>query len=276
MGYCLLPDCRYQRCMFLIGSGANGKSVVVDTLVSILGEENICSLPLQLMGQRFLIGQLKDKLLNVATELATNQPMDTANFKDAVVGGLLMADQKHGRAFAFYPIAKHVFSMNEVPKITDKSYGFQRRPIVLTFNERFEGARRDPYLTKKLIAERDGIFKWMLEGLAMILQADDLYIAESVDRDTQQFVKSTNPVLLFVEDCCTLENGANVKPPDLYRAYKYWCKEGSNRPLARNRFYDQILIHFPSVFKTHTGPDRQRIRVYVNIGLLDGVPLSVE
>ena len=267
MGYCLLPDCRFQKCLFMIGAGANGKSVVVDVLISILGEENVCSLPLQLMGQRFLIGQLKDKLVNVATEISTNQPMDTANFKDAVAGGLLMADQKHGKPFAFYPIAKHIFSMNEVPKITDKSYGFQRRPMVLSFNQRFEGSARDPHLTKKLIAERNGIFFWMLEGLAMILKTDDLFVPGVVDRDTAAFVKSTNPALLFIDDQCYLGDEFMCKPPDLYRAYLAWCEEGHNRPLSRNRFYDQIMIHYPSVESVKTYRGGKQDRVYRGLGL---------
>jgi putative DNA primase/helicase len=267
-GYCLLPHCGYQRCLFLLGSGANGKSVVTDVLISILGKDNVCSLPLQLMGQRFLIGQLKDKLVNVAGEIATNQPTDTSVFKAAVVGSLLIADEKHGKPFSFSPVCKHVFSMNEAPKITDKSYGFQRRPIVLTFSERFEGDRRDPHLTKKLIREKDGIFLWMLEGLKMVLEKDDLYMPEAVERATKEFIKATNPVLLFVDDCCILGTEYWVKPKDLYKEYLTWCKEGGNRPLSRNRFYDQILIHFPSVQKKRSGEEKSR--VYYGIGLQQG------
>lgn len=265
-GYCLLPDCRFQRCLFMIGSGANGKSVAVDVLVEVLGAENVCSLPLQLMGERFLIGQLKDKLVNVATELATNQPIQTANFKDAVAGGLLMADRKHGQPFSFYPVAKHIFSMNEVPKITDKSYGFQRRPVVLTFNETFEGEKADRHLTRKLAKEKEGIFAWMLEGLAKVLDAGELIIPESVERDTQEFVKSTNPVLLFVDDCCLLGPEYQCRPKELYGKYDTWCGEGHNRPLSRNRFYDQIMIHFPKVVKGQFGESRQRM--YKGIGLI--------
>lgn len=264
-GYCLLPDCRFQRCLFMIGSGANGKSVAVDILVDVLGEENVCSLPLQLMGERFLIGQLKDKLVNVATEMATNQPIQTANFKDAVAGGLLMADRKHGQPFSFYPIAKHIFSMNEIPKITDKSHGFQRRPVVLIFNQKFEGGNADRKLRKKLAQEIDGIFSWMFAGLAKVLDDEELVIPESVERDTAEFVKSLNPVILFVEDDCVLAEGYRIKPKDLYKRYVGWCEEGGNKPLARNNFYGQISIHFPQVQKRQLGD--ARARVYDGIGL---------
>jgi P4 family phage/plasmid primase-like protien len=264
-GYCLLPDCRFQRCLFMIGSGANGKSVAADILINILGENNVCSLPLQLMGQRFLIGQLKDKLVNVATEIATNQPIDTANFKDAVAGGLLMADQKHGKPFAFYPIAKHIFNMNEIPKITDKSHGFQRRPMVLTFNQRFEPPNNDPMLLDKLKKEMNGIFMWMLQGLQVVLETGSLYVPETVEEDTRAFIQSTNPVLQWIEECCILGPDYKARPPDTYEDYKKWCSEGGNRPLARNRFYSQLMIHCPSVAKRKDGPKRRRI--FIGVGL---------
>jgi len=266
-GYCLLPDCRFQRCLFMIGAGANGKSVAADILISILGEHNVCSLPLQLMGQRFLIGQLKDKLVNVATEIATNQPIDTANFKDAVAGGLLMADQKHGKPFFFYPIAKHIFNMNEVPKITDKSHGFQRRPIVLTFNQRFEPPDNDPMLLEKLKKEMNGIFMWMLEGLQVVLETGYLHVPEGVEEDTRAFIQSTNPVLQFIEECCILGSDFKASPPDMFAEYKKWCSDGGNRPLARNRFYSQIMVHCPSVVKRPDGDNRRRM--FIGIGLKD-------
>ncbi len=266
-GYCLLPDCRFQRCLFLIGGGANGKSKAVDILVDVLGKENVCALPLQLMGERFLLGQLRDKLVNVATEIATTTPIQTSNFKDAVTGGLLQADQKHGPPFSFYPVAKHIFSMNEVPKINDKSYGFQRRPIVLTFTEKFEGKKADRQLHLKLAAEKEGIFAWMLEGLAKVLDAQDLVVPEKIEADTAEFVKSTNPVLLFVDDCCLLGENFYIKPKLLYRAYLKWCEEGKTKyPMPRNKFYDQIMIHFPHVRKGQYGENR--LRQYKGIGLM--------
>lgn len=265
-GYCLLPDCRHQVCLFMIGTGANGKSIITDLLIDILGRENVSSLPMQLFGQRFLIGQLKDKLVNVTGEISTGSPMETDVFKNAVGGGLLTADEKHGKPYTFYPIAKHVFAMNDVPKINDKSHGFQRRPIVLKFTEQFDGPRRDPNLIKKLREELDGIFLWMLEGLSWILAEGRLYIPGVVENDGADFIKTTNPVLLFIEEECEQGEGKCVAPQKLYESYIKWSDESRHRPLSRNNFYSQIMMHCKGVKKSQIGPNRSR--VYTGIGLV--------
>ena len=99
----------------------------------------------------------------------------------------------------------------------------------------------------------------------MVLDKDDLIIPDVVERDTREFIKTTNPVLLFADDCCVLGDEYKVTPKDLYKEYVDWCKEGGNRPLSRNRFYDQILIQFPAVQKKMVGSDRKRY--YQGIGL---------
>ncbi|KKN75048.1 hypothetical protein LCGC14_0384220 [marine sediment metagenome] len=266
-GYCLLQDCRFQKCLFMVGSGANGKSVASDVLIAILGENNVSALPIEMMGKSFLVGQLKDKLVNVATEISTSQPTDAAVFKNAITGGLLAADRKHGDPYKFYPIAKHIFSMNEVPKIIDKSYGFQRRPIVITFNQRFEPGVEpyDPLLLDKLKLEATGIFMWMLDGLQSVLESGGLFIPDVVVRDTEKLITSMNPALQFIEDCCRVGEDYDVRPRDLYAGYLAWCKEGHNRPLSRNRFYGLILLYCPAVKPKQVGEDRHR--VYAGIGL---------
>jgi putative DNA primase/helicase len=264
-GYCLVPDCRYQRCLFLIGSGSNGKSVIIDILVDLIGKENVSSLPMQLFSQRFLIGQLKDKLINVAGEISTQGPIETDVFKNAVTGGLLMADEKHGKPFGFYPHAKHIFAMNDVPKISDKSYGFTRRPIVLKFTEQFDGDRKDPNLISKLREELDGIFVWMLDGLHMILHHKDLYVPGVVELDGAEFIKTTNPVLVFFDECCVIEENKFCAPQKLYDSYLSWCDSGKQRPMSRNNFYSQIMLHLKSVRRVQMGPDR--VRVFKGIGL---------
>jgi len=267
-GYCLLPDCRYQRCLFMIGDGANGKSVAMELLPKVLGESNVSSLPLQLMSQRFLVGQIKDKLVNLAGEVPSGQLIDTENFKIAVAGGMMMADEKHGRPYSFYPIAKHIFAMNEPPKLNDKSYGFSRRPIVLTFRQRFEPGtpKCDPVLSSKLEEELEGIFAWMVEGLQGILVNKGLYIPDVVARDTYDFVYSTNHVVMFAEECCVLGPDYQVRTKQLYEKYVRWCEESRLRAYGKIRFYQQVPTLHPTIVREKK--ERVRDEYFFNIGLI--------
>jgi len=52
-GYCFLRDARYQKAMFLYGTGANGKSTVLDVIQALVGAENTSSLTLGDLTQRF-------------------------------------------------------------------------------------------------------------------------------------------------------------------------------------------------------------------------------
>jgi len=124
LGYCLYNGIFIHKCLFLIGHGANGKSVLTNVFVSIIGLENVSLLGLHQLGDKFLLGSLKDKLLNVSTEIATNCKVADEMFKKLVAGDLIQADVKYKNPVTFYPVAKHVFSMNSVPVITDRTFAF--------------------------------------------------------------------------------------------------------------------------------------------------------
>lgn len=266
-GYCLLPDCRYQRCLFMIGDGANGKSTVMEILPKVLGDPNVSGLPMQLMSQRFLIGQIKDKLVNLAGEVPSGQLIDTENFKAAVVGNMLTADTKHGQPYTFYPIAKHVFAMNDVPKLADKSFGFMRRPLVLTFKQRFlPGTPQcDPELDKKLETEVEGIFAWMMEGLSGVLMNRALYIPPSVAADTADFAAHSNPLTQFVEECCVVGPSVSVQPKQLFEEYVKWCQDSKLHALGKIRFYQQIAGQVDGVFRKKDDVDR--LERFYGVGL---------
>jgi len=78
---------------------------------------------------------------------------------------------------------------------------------------------------------------------------------------------STDSILIFVEDCCVLDDSCLVPPPVLYREYKKRCKKSKIQPLSRNTFYNHLLIKYPSISTKQVGKDRQRR--FAGIGLQD-------
>jgi len=161
--------------------------------------------------------------------------------------------------------ALQIMAMNDVPSMSDRSYGFARRLIVMGYRRRFEEHEMDPELDRKLAAERDGIFNWAVFGLERLLRQNGFTRLDITDADREDFLHSLNPFLIFVEENCEFGPGRYVPCQDFYRAYKTWCVEAGHRNLSRNKFYEQVLQNFPQVKKGKVADGTAR--VFRGIGL---------
>ena len=265
-GYCLYPRIFIHKCLFLIGSGANGKSLFINILIKVIGIENVAALELHLLSHRFLVGTLKDKLLNVSSEVQTNSKVQENVFKQVISGDLIQADVKHRDSFNFRPIAKHIFSMNEIPVITDRTYALARRLIVVKFNQRFEGDREDKRLEDKLTKELPGILNWCLEGLRRVVENDQIAESKQMEGDKQEFLRAINPVANFVDEACGLNKSFKVGKNSLYQGYVQYCSNSGLRPTSNIKFYRQLLSDYPQIVeKRPEGGER----CFVGIDLLE-------
>ena len=255
-GYCLLRDNRFHKALFLYGTGGNGKSTVIEVLQAMVGETNTSNLSLSDLCHRFKIQHLFGKMVNLATETGSRDPLAMDVFKTIIAGEKISAERKFGDVFDFRPYSKFCVSMNDTPVISDKSYGLERRLIVLSFNRRIEKHEVIPNMKEKLIEEIDGIFTWAVRGLQDLLKRNGFFIGETIGEDTEQFMKTINPLLIFGEECCEFRKDYEVEPQSLWDQYKSWCEQGKNRPLGRNNFYNQVLAQYPSVKKDRTETKR--------------------
>ena len=247
-GYCLMTDCRFEKMLFMIGSGGNGKGTVLTMLNEIVGSENTSSLTMRdLSDPKFSLYFLQNKLVNVSTETSHRDPVATEHLKTIVSGEWLTAERKHGHKFQFKPYVKMILSMQETPVIPDRSYGLERRLLILRFNQRFTDETKDPDLKQKLLPERDGVFTWALLGLEKLLKNNGFSESGAVQNDKQAFMMSLHPLLQFVDEKCVLGRTLEIEVNDLHRIYCKWCEEGQYRKLARNRFTEQILMNFPNI-----------------------------
>ena len=251
-GYCLLRNNRFHQALFLYGTGSNGKSTVIEVLQAMIGETNVSNLTLSDLCQRFKIQHLQGKMVNLATETGSRDPLSMETFKTIVAGEKISAERKFGDVFEFRPYVKFCVSMNDTPVIADKSHGFERRLIVLSFNRRIEKHEIIPNMKEHIIEEIDGVFIWAIRGLQDLLKRNCFYIGDTIGEDTDQFMKTVNPLLIFGEECCEFGPDYETEPQALWDNYKSWCEDGKNRPLGRNNFYNQILAQYPNVKKERT------------------------
>ena len=82
---CFIPNSvlKLEKSLFLIGEGSNGKSVIYEVIVELLGKENVSDVPLNKLGDSVFQSQLiENKLLNYAPEISANY--DPTIFKNLV------------------------------------------------------------------------------------------------------------------------------------------------------------------------------------------------
>ena len=91
---------------------------------------------------RFKVARLRNRLVNLGTDIETNNVLD-ARFKKLVSSEPQIAEMKHRDPFEFRPYAKLLFSANEFIPSRDRSYGFFRRFQIIRFERIFKESEQD-------------------------------------------------------------------------------------------------------------------------------------
>jgi len=243
MGYSLTSDTRYERFVLLIGSGANGKSVVMEVIRLLVGSENVAAVQPSQFGNRFQRGHLHLKLVNLVTEIAEGSEIADAELKAIVSGELTTAEHKHQPPFDFRPYATCWFGTNHMPHTRDFSDALFRRALVMPFNRTFKaGENADPNLKEKLAEELSGILKLALQAYGDVLQRGSFTDPESCLRAKEEWRIEADQVAQFIGDKCEMIPDARVVSVELYLAYKNWAVDaGITRQLNRKNFTNRVL-----------------------------------
>lgn len=105
-GYCLYKAWPYDILIMLVGSGANGKNVLLGLLEIFLGPENVTAMTLHALAKdQFAASHLFGKFANIAGEVPRTALRYTDYLKDLTGGGTIYANIKHekGMTFKVYP-----------------------------------------------------------------------------------------------------------------------------------------------------------------------------
>ncbi|HWJ25768.1 MAG TPA: phage/plasmid primase, P4 family, partial [Flavisolibacter sp.] len=186
---------KLEKSLILYGSGANGKSVLFDIVMALLGQENVSNFSLQSLTNEngYYRAMLKDKLLNYASEISPK--MDSTIFKQLVSGEPVEVRQIYGEPYIMTDYAKLMFNTNTLPANVEQTEAFFRRFIILPFEVTIPEEERDPELAKKIIdKELSGIFNWVLQGLERLLNNKGFTSSEAINNTVAQYRKESDTV----------------------------------------------------------------------------------
>jgi putative DNA primase/helicase len=282
LGYCLSGLTTERVLPFLIGQGANGKSVLCNVMLrGIFGKEQdgygMESSFTTFTTSRYSgpdkprndLIRMRGKRFVTASE--TDDPhvkMDTALLKRISGNDDMAVRANFQQESEFTPQAKVFLRMNNEPRILDDTDATWERVKKITFRRQFTDEEQDQELTEKLVAESSGIFNWLLEGWKLVLTArrnKEMALPEpaEVRMATQEYRQEQSQVARFFADSYQVAQREcePILAADIYENYKRWAdKQGEYSKKSLAAFGLELSRHlaqFKTVTKKQHGEKRQ-------------------
>jgi putative DNA primase/helicase len=232
VGYSLTGQVGEQCLFFLHGTGQNGKSVFIQTLLAVLGEYAQKAPTEMIMKQDRASGggatpdmaRLRGVRLAVTAELDEDQRMGEAKVKDLTGADRIVARKLYCEPIEFDPTHKLWIYGNHKPSIRGTDDGIWRRMRLIPFAVTIPNEEKDPHLVDKLSAERDGILAWAVRG-CLEWQRDGLGLPHAVASATEAYRGESDRLAAFIEERCVVADWASIGKSELYSAYEAWSRE---------------------------------------------------
>ena len=232
MGYSLSGWTNEEKAFILYGKTTrNGKSTLVETISTLLGDYASASQPEILTEKKFKdsrqasgdIARLKGARFVSLSEPSQKMILDIALLKTLTGNDKIVARALYKNEMEFYPQFKIFINTNYLPLINDPTIFSSNRLIVITFNKHFSEAEQDNTLKDKLKQSNvlSGVLNWCLEGLKLY-QKEGLTIPQCIKDDIMEYKINSDKVELFINECL-VESEENLKITDVYLAYTEWC-----------------------------------------------------
>lgn len=239
VGYCFYRRNELRKAFILTGEKQNGKSTYLKLINFLLGRDNVTSLDLAELGQRFKPAELFGKLANIGDDIGDDFISNPAIFKKVVSGDPVNVERKGENPFDLKNYSKFLFSANNIPRIKDKSGAVISRLVIIPFNARFtkDDPDFDPYIIYKLTTENamEYLINIGLEGLKRVLRAYSFTESESVEKALAEYEENNNPVLLFFKEL-SVTDILNKSTRDVYSRYRLFCAENNFNAMSNVEF----------------------------------------
>jgi len=233
LGYCLTGLTVEQVMFILYGTGANGKSVLLQLLQDLLGDYALRTPAETLLAKSgdasaYHVADLRGARLVVASETEDGRRLAEARVKELVGADTVTARQIYGRPFTFRPVGKLFLATNHRPQIRGTDHAIWRRIRLIPFPNRFTGDQCDPHLLDKLRAELPGILAWAVRGTALWRERG-LEPPAAVARATESYRTEQDILGEFLEDVCELDTGGTADNAQLYAAFQRWSERAGEK-----------------------------------------------
>jgi putative DNA primase/helicase len=244
VGYSLTGDVGEQVLFVLWGSGANGKSTFLVTLLSLLGEYGKPGVSDLLLARKYEQHPTELADLFGARFVAFQEATEGQRFEESKVKALTGGDRIKARRMRedfwhYSPTHKLWLGTNHRPVIRGTDLAIWRRILLIPFDVTIPPTERDKQLPQKLKGECPGILRWAVEG-CLEWQRDGLAPPKRVQAAIEEYRESEDQLGAFIADCCVLSSYAWAKSADLYAAFNVWAETNGEPAMSAKAFGQRL------------------------------------
>src|SRR5690606_23346143 len=228
VGYCLTGATSAHALFFLYGTGANGKSVFVNVLATILGDY-AANAPMDtfmdVRGDRHPtdLAGLRGARMVTSIETEQGRRWNESKVKAITGGDKISARFMRQDFFEYTPQFKLVIAGNHKPSIRNVDEAMKRRLHLIPFTVTVPAPKRDGLLTEKLLAERDGILAWAVAG-CLAWQRDGLAPPAIVVDATDEYFEAEDAMGQWLEERCLTGKTHREAISDLFSDWREWAE----------------------------------------------------
>lgn len=246
LGYCLTGITDEQIFPIFYGTGANGKSTLLEIVRWTIGNYCANADPATFLQQntdkiRTDLARLRGARLITASEISQNRRLDTAIVKAVTGGDPITARHLFHEEFEYTPTYKVIMGTNYKPVIRGDDEGMWRRLRLVPFTIRIPDEEQDKQLKFKIRDhELPGVLSWLVDG-CLAWQREGLGDPPEVVTATTHYREDSDVIRQFLNDAVSFEDPeAKTTSRSLYSAYQSWCKSNGERYASMAVFRDKL------------------------------------
>lgn len=246
---------RVKKALFLCSlRGNTGKSVLMNLLQYIIGEDNVTSVPIQNMNEssKFAMGTILGKRMIINGDQTESDISDSSYFKQLTGGDRTKMEGKGKQPVMIRYRGGIMVGCNGLPSFTDdKGEHIFERLLLIMCNNVIPEEKRDSSLLDKMKTEAPAIINYFLEGLHRLIDNDYKFTrSEATVEAAHQYREQLDSVYRFIheytEDGYYFEVTHNpldqVAKNRFYEAYVKWCYDPENelRPIRKKNLNQRL------------------------------------
>lgn len=231
----LAPDNRGKKFIYMYGVSNSGKSVLGRLLQSFFPEEFVSSVSMYDLGERFSLGSLVNKRINLCMDLSDGILNEKAISVLKRISGMDTCDCeiKYHPSFSTRLDVKLIFASNFKLRITSNDNALYKRMLLLPFPYAVPSHEQIPNLDKLLASERSGILHRAAVVYQQLKKRNFIFTplpSIMYDRQQPEVLESTG-IDEFISERIIADTDGFTTTEILYNAYLEFCEQNGFRSL---------------------------------------------